>query len=226
MTDAVTVALITAVVSLIVALTSGGVGVWNRRRTDQNVDDIQSLKGAIDRDLERLRAKLAHGQTVSATQWSAEFAAYQAIWKGMVDVRPIADKLVNRESELHQIGMPEEYFSSPQRLEQRKKLTQQLVEASTGLLSAIHDNAPFYPALIRESANEAQRTAVRLVHKSLSAFTEATLSNNVAQTQDYRLECAAILVQLFREIDKVESLIRERLAAVQVMNPMVVEVWP
>jgi esterase/lipase superfamily enzyme len=36
------------------------------------------------------------GQVVSSTQWNAEFASYQAIWKGMEAVRTLADKLVLR----------------------------------------------------------------------------------------------------------------------------------
>jgi hypothetical protein len=222
MTDSVSAALITAIASLIVALISGGIALWSRRRTDKNTAEIQSLKGAIDRDLERLRAKLAHGQNVSATQWSAEFAAYQAIWRGIVDVRPVADKLVNREGELHQIGLPEEYLNNEARLKHRQDLTQQLVTAAKGLLSAIHDNAPFYPAPIRDAANEAQKTTVRLVEKSLGAVTEAMKGNNIVHTKEFYLESVAILLQLIRETDKVEAVIRERLSAVQVVNPIVV----
>ena len=227
MTDPVAAALIAAIASLIVAfisvgvaLISGGIAVWNRRRTDQNTGEIQHLKGTIDRDLEFVRAKLAHRQTVSTSQWGAEFAAYQAIWKGIVDVRPVADKLVNRERELHQIGLPDEYLNGEGRLKQREDLTHQLVTAAKGLLSAIHDNAPFYPAPIREAANDAQKTAILLVGRNLSAITGAMTGNNFARTEDFYLETVAILAKLFEEIDKVESLIRERLAAVQVISPI------
>jgi hypothetical protein len=222
MKDPVAVALITAIASLIVALISGGIALWNRYRTDQNIDEVQSMKGAIDRDLERLRAKLSHGQNVSATQWSAEFAAYQAIWRGIVEVRPVADKLVNREGELYQIGLPEEYLDNEVRLKHRKNLSQQLVSAAKGLLSAIHDNAPFYPAPIRDAANEAHKATIELVRKNLGAITEAIKGNNIVQTQEFYLESQAILLQLIREVDKLESLIRERLADVQVVNFTVV----
>jgi hypothetical protein len=222
MTDPVAVALITAIASLIVALIAGGIALWNRRRTDKNIDDVQTMKGAMDRELERLRAKLSHGQNVSATQWSAEFAAYQAIWRGIVEVRPVADKLVNREGELQQIGLPEEYLEKEVRLELRKDLTRQLVTAAKGLLSAIHDNAPFYLAPIRDAANEAHKAAIQLVTKNLGAITEAMKGNNVIQAQEFYLESRAILLQLIGEVDKVESLIRERLVAVQVVNFTVV----
>jgi hypothetical protein len=222
MTDPVAAAQITAIASLIVGLISGGIALWNRRRTDKNIDEVQSMKGAIDRDLERLRAKLSHGQNVSATQWGAEFAAYQAIWRGIVEVRPVADKLVNREGELHQFGFPEEYLDNEVRLKVRKDLTQLLVTAAQGLLSAIHDNAPFYPAPIRNAANEAHKATIQLVRKNLGAITEALKGNNVAQTQEFYLESRAILLQLIIEADKVESLIRERLSAVQVVNFTVV----
>lgn len=222
MADAVTAALITAGASLVVALLSGGFSLWNRRSTDTNTRDIHDLKGAVDRDLERLRAKLAHGQIISSTQWNAEFAAYQAIWKGIVDVRPVAHKLVNREGELHEIGLPEEYLNGEDRLKHQKDLTERLVIAAKGLLTAIHDNAPFYPAPIRNAANEAHKTTIRLVGKHLSAITEALKGHKITQSQDFYLESAAILGQLMKEIDEVESLIRERLAAVQVVNPIVV----
>jgi hypothetical protein len=218
MTDSVTAVSITAIASLFIALISGGIALWNNRRTNKNTDEVQSMKGALDRDLERLRAKLSHGQNVSATQWSAEFAAYQAIWREIVKVRPVADKLVNREEELHQIGLPAEYLDDEVRLKYRKDLTLKLVNAAKGLLSAIHDNAPFYPAQIRDAANEAHKATIQLVRKNLGAITEAVKGNNIAQTQESSLEGHAILLQLIREVDKVESLIRERLAAVQVIN--------
>ncbi len=222
MTDPVTAALITAIASLIVALISGGIALWNRRRTDKNFDEVQRMKGAIDGDLERLRAKLSHGQNVSATQWSAEFAAYQAIWRGMVEVRPVADKLVNREEELDQLGLPEEYLGSEDRLRHQKDLTRQLVSAAKGLLTAIHDNAPFYPAPIRDVANEAHKATVQLVRKNLRAITEAMKSNNIVRTEQFYSESHELLIHLVGQVDKVESLIRERLAAVQVVNFTVV----
>ena len=72
-------AFITAGASLIVALIAGVIAVWNNSKTNKNAGDIEELKGAVNRDLERLKAKLSHGQAVSSTQWNTEFAAYQAI---------------------------------------------------------------------------------------------------------------------------------------------------
>jgi hypothetical protein len=72
---------------LIVALLSGAITLRNGSKTYENSLGIQDLKGAVDRDLERLRAKLSHGQIVSSTQWNAEFSSYQAIWKGMASAR-------------------------------------------------------------------------------------------------------------------------------------------
>jgi hypothetical protein len=90
MTDTATGALIAAGASLIVALLSGAITLRNGSKTNENSLGIQDLKGAVDRDLERLRAKLSHGQIVNSTQWNAEFSSYQAIWKGMVAVRTLA----------------------------------------------------------------------------------------------------------------------------------------
>jgi hypothetical protein len=210
-----------AIASLIVAVISGVIAVWNRRRTDENLNEIQRMKGAIDSDLERLRATLSHGQNVSATQWSAEFSAYQAIWRGIVEVRPVAEKLVNREVELQQIGIPEEYLDSEARLKLRKDLTHQLASAAKGLLCAIHDNAPFYPAPIRKAANEAHKATVHLHNKNIGAMTECLKGNNIVRSPEFYSESHAILLQLVNDVDKVESLIRERLAAVQVVNSTV-----
>ena len=221
MKDPVTVALITSIISLVVALVSGGISVWNRSRTDRNANELQVLKGDIDKDLEKLRATLSHGQSVSATQWNAEFAAYQAIWAAIVEVRPIADKLVNREIELHQFGLPQEYLANEERLKYRKDLTQKLVSASQGLLSAIHNNAPFYPALIRQAANEAHSVAFELIKKNLGAMTQVLLGTNIIQNEDFHSECETILLQLVQKTDEVESLIRDRLAAVQVFHSAV-----
>ena len=55
-----TAALMTGAVSLIVAVISGAIAVWSIFKTGRNSKDIQSLKGEIDRDLERLRRLLEH----------------------------------------------------------------------------------------------------------------------------------------------------------------------
>src|ERR1700750_2293555 len=122
MTHTAAEALIAAGVSLIVALLSCAVTLWNGSKRNENSLEIQDLKGAVDRDLERLRAKLSHGQIVSSTQWNIEFSAYQAIWKGMVAVRTLAYKIVRRENELIAIGVPSDYLASDGRWETRKEL--------------------------------------------------------------------------------------------------------
>ena len=67
MTDAANTALLTAGASLVAALISGGIALWNSGRTNANTLKIESLKGAVDKDLEKLKAKLTHGQIVSST---------------------------------------------------------------------------------------------------------------------------------------------------------------
>jgi hypothetical protein len=84
---AIITALITAGASLAVALIAGGFAVWNASKTNKNSFDIQDFKSATGRDLERLKAKLEHGQLISSTQWNVEFTAYQAIWQALVTVR-------------------------------------------------------------------------------------------------------------------------------------------
>lgn len=58
MSDASTAASITAGASLIVALVAGGLTLRNGSKANKNAVDIQELKSGIDRDLERLKAKL------------------------------------------------------------------------------------------------------------------------------------------------------------------------
>jgi hypothetical protein len=219
MTDAETAALITAVASLIVALISGGFSLRNRSKTDSNSAEIERLKGAVERDLERLKAKLSHGQLISSTQWNAEFSAYQAIWKGMVAVRILAVKIVRREGELADLGLHADYLASPERLKILKSLIEKFVRAAKDLLSAIQDNAPFYPAPIREAANGTQGAAKELFDKQLKAITHV-LKGNDAEHEKLRTECEPILRTILEGVDLVESLIRERLAAVEVVNSM------
>jgi hypothetical protein len=130
MTDTATGALIAAGASLIVVLLSGAITLRNRSKTNENSLGIQDLKGAVDRDLERLRAKLSHGQIVNSTQWNAEFSSYQAIWKGMVAVRTLATKIVLREDELIELGLPSDYLASGDRVTIRKALVSKFVEAA------------------------------------------------------------------------------------------------
>jgi hypothetical protein len=222
MADNSTVALIAAGGSLIVAVLSGLIALWNGNKTNANSLDIQNLKGVIDEDLEKLKAKLSHGQIVSSTQWNAEFASYQAIWKGIVAVRIDAQKVVLRESELRYLGLPEEFIASLGTLETRRKLIQNFVEAAQALLSAVHDNAPFYPAAIRKAANDTHQTARQLIDKHMTALTHFASGTDI-QNQQFTAESEALLLAIVEGVDRVESLIRERLAAVEVVNSVTVQ---
>ena len=218
MIDFSTTALITAAASLLVALTSGGISLLNRQRTDKNADELQSLKAAFDRDLEHLHSELTHGQAVSGTQWNAEFLAYQAIWKGIAEVRPLADKLVTREDDLQEIGLPRDYLDSGARLQYRQEFTQKLVTAAKRFLSAIHDNAPFYPAQIRDAVNAVHRTTILLAKKNLTEITNALKRNDCARNSDFITESTEFLLLLTDQSEKVESMIRDRLAAVKIVR--------
>jgi hypothetical protein len=217
MTDA-TAAWITAGASFIVALTAGGFSWWNVSKTNKNSFDIQDLKGAVDRDLERLRAKLSHGQVVSSTQWNAEFSAYQAIWKAMAVVRAQATKIVFREIEMTAIGIPDSYLSHPDRVNIRRELLSKFTNAAQDLLWAIHDNAPFYPATIRKEANDTHSAAKGLIDKHLTALTSFTKGVDVTKNVDFLSESKTLLLKIVAGSDLVESLIRDRLAAIQVVN--------
>lgn len=218
MTDASTTALVAAGASLIAALLSGGFTLWNSGRINANSLDLESLKGAVDRDLEKLRAKLAHGQTISSTQWNAEFTSYQAIWKAMVAVRTLANKIVLREGELIDLGLHDEYLASAARVEIRKDLIRKFTEASQGLLLAVHDNAPFYPAEIREVANETHGAAKDLIDKNLSAITHLLKGVDVTVSEEFSTESKTLFRAIAEGVDRVEYLIRARLAAVEVAN--------
>jgi len=213
MTDAANTALLTAGASLVAALISGGIALWNSGRTNANTLKIESLKGAVDKDLEKLKAKLTHGQIVSSTQWNAEFASYQAIWKGMVAVRTLATKIVLREDELVGLGLPTEYLASAGRVEIRKQLIQKLAEASKSLLLAIHNSAPFYPGPIRQAANETHKAA-----KALFDWQMRALGQLIAEDEQFAKENKTLLHAIIKGVDGVESLIRDRLAAVEVVN--------
>lgn len=219
MTDAAVAALITAGGSFIVACVAGGIALWNRRKANTQSLEIAGLKGALDRDLARLNAKLSHGQLINSTQWNAEFAAYQAIWKAIVAVRPLAAKLVEREEELVKLGVPADYLDSADRLEIKKTLLANFLNATRGLLLAIHENAPFYPADIRTAANETHAVVKALIDQQMTAFTRLTATGvNDANDPRFIAESNALLKAIFEGVDCVEVLIRKRLAEVQVVN--------
>jgi hypothetical protein len=135
----------------------------------------------------------------------------------MVAVRTLAQKVVLRESELMDLGLSDEYLASVDRVGIRQKLLQNFVDASQGLLLAVHDNAPFYPAPIREAANGTQEAAKQLIDKHLTALTHLVNGRDV-QNQQFNAENEALLLGIVEGVDRVESLIRDRLAAVEVVN--------
>jgi len=209
MTDKSTEALITAGVAVIVAISSGAIALRNQNKTDQNSLDIQELKGAVDRDLERLKAKLSHGQIISSTQWNAEFSSYQAIWKWMVAIR----------TETIKLGLPPEFLASPQRVEIRKEMISKFVNAASSLLLAIHENAPFYPAPIREEANKAHEAVRELIDIHLAALGSYSADGtNRITNEQFVADTKRLLRIIFEGVDLVENLIRERLASVEVTN--------
>lgn len=209
---------ITAGVSLIVAVVAGGIALWNGRKTNQASLKLQSLKGDVDRDLEKLKAKLSHGQIINSTQWSAEFSSYQAIWKAMVAVRTQAFKIMEREKELIALGLPDDFLVSSPRAEIRKELMAAFVRALKDLLWAIHENAPFYPAPIREAANETQSAAKDFADKHLKLFTHEARGIDLTKDDEFVTETSIILRTIVKGVDTVESLIRARLADVRVVD--------
>jgi hypothetical protein len=212
-TDASTAALITAVASLIVAIGSGVIAVRNNNKSRANSLEIQKLKGAINDDLERLKAKLSHGQIVSSTQWNAEFKSYQDIWKGMVAIRTLATKIVLREEELVELGLPIEYLASAGRTQIRKDLIQKFAEASKDLLVAIHESAPFYPEPIRQAANHTHQAA-----KALFDWQMKALGQFVAEDEQFANQNKVLLLAVVEGTNHVETLIRDRLAEVEVVS--------
>ena len=137
----------------------------------------------------------------------------------MVAIRTLATKLVFRESELIGFGMPDGYLASADRTKIRKELVHKFVEAAQTLLLAIHDNAPFYPSPIREAANNTHGAVKALIDKHLTALTtQFAEGTDVTVDEQFITDSKALLQAIIEGVDLVESLIRERLAAVQVVN--------
>ena len=207
MTDTIAGAYITGGIALTVSLVAAGSSLWNNSKTGKNAVQIEEVK-----------ARLSHGQVVTSTQWTAEFHSYQAIWKGMVAARTLADKLVTREDEVSKLGFPAEYLADPARIEIAKALLPKFVHAGTELLLAIHENAPFYPANIREAANDTHCSVKQLTDKYLLNFAQLTQGVLLSKDKHFIAETNTILLAIFEGVDLVESLIRDRLAAVTVTD--------
>jgi hypothetical protein len=204
MTDSLTVAIVSGGAPSVVALVSAAVALWSL-----------SKASASSKEIELLKAKLSHGQVIRSTQWNAEFTSYQAIWKS---IRTLAMKLVRRESELIMQGLPDGYFSSPTRMEIRKDLIEKLAKASRDLLEATHKNAPFYPASIRESANDAHVAAKNLFDKQMAALTHLLKGADITRDEQFTRGNEELLSALVKHVDHLESLIRERLAVIEIVN--------
>jgi hypothetical protein len=102
----------------------------------------------------------------------------------MVAVRTLATKVVLREDELIELGLPSDYLASGDRVTIRKALASKFVEAAQGLLLSVHDNAPFYPAPIRKAANDTHGAAKDLIDQTES---RSDPSGEVAQCPGSRL---------------------------------------
>lgn len=203
------------------AIVAAIAALWCNVRVNKNARDLQAYKSDTDRDLERLKTKLAHGQLINETQWNAEFTSYQAIWKAMVGVRNVSNKLLMRETELRNLGLSESYLNSPasreKRIEIKRALLERATEALQALLLATHDNAPFYPTPIRTAANETHRAAKELSDKHLSAFPALEKGANYTIDPAFVQESEALWKRIVEGVDLTEVLIRDRLAEVQVV---------
>jgi hypothetical protein len=131
----------------------------------------------------------------------------------MVAIRTLAMKIVLREDELVGLGLPIEYLASAGRAEIRKELIQKFVEASKDLLLAIHDSAPFYPSPIRQAANDTHKATKALFDLQMRA-----LGQFVAEDDQFAKESKILLQAIIEGVDCVESLIRDRLADVEVVG--------
>jgi hypothetical protein len=213
-----TIALVTGTVSIVVAIIAAAVTLWNVSKTNANAFAIQDLKSAVDHDLEHLKAKLSHGQVISSTQWNAEFTAYQALWKSMVAVRIAAAKPVFKEAELAGMGIPDEYLALDQAAVRMKDTVDKLREVFNESNRAIHDHAPFYSAPIRVTASKVQELTLSLLMKFMEGLTESVKGNDVILSKEFRQDGINRYGEIAVGIDHVETLIRARLAEVQVLD--------
>ena len=196
------------------------VAVSSNTKSNRNAADIQEYKSATDRDLERLKAKLGHGQLISSTQWNAEFSAYQKLWKSMVPLRVLARKVVLRESELAELGLEAGNVSKEDTVQNRKKLLFRFITALNECLEVTNENAPFYDAKIREVANDAHVLASDIRKSEMSVL--VAQQNNHSSTKEEAarrdLENRRTLDKLKEKSNQMEGMIRKILADVQVIS--------
>jgi len=209
--------IVTAATALAVALITGVFTILNSRKANKTALDVEDFKSAVLSDLERLRAKLAHEQIVNTTQWNAEFAAYQGLWKGLVAVRlQVANSLV-KESELAVISAPDEIFSRGQVAARMEGLAKSLYAAIQHSVSVVNDNAPFYPSEIRKRANKIIDAATDIWKKQVEALFAYSKGQDLMQQSEFWATLAIAGEQAITEVDNVEELIRQRLASLKVI---------
>ena len=148
------ITLIASVAAVLAAVVTGIFTFGISERTRDHAVELENLKSYFSKDIESLKARLGHGQLISSTQWNAEFTAYQALWKSLVPLRALANKIVNREGELATIGLEQDDVPEGLKLANIENLLRQYAEASQTAMAAINEHAPFYPADIRKKANE------------------------------------------------------------------------
>jgi hypothetical protein len=220
MSGSLIVALIAAGVSVLGVVINGAVNWGNANKANKNAADIEELKGAVNRDLERLKAELAHGQAVSSTQWDAEFDAYQAIWQSLVCVRNQTLEIATFEQSMTTLKLFAR-MDADARLKSLYERTKSLDAALTTFSKAVNGNAPFYPQHTR-------RTAV-LVINQLRSLVEGLLTFVGAHGMDKEFWTDEQLIPwrtlrdqeietALKEIDNVETAIRDRLGSVRLFH--------
>lgn len=217
--EAIFAALITGAVALVAAFAAGGFTLFNTWRLNKKDAEIESLKGEISRDIERLKAELSHGQVVRKAQWDVEFSAYQAIWKAIVPVRDYTGQLVTYEDSLQQLNITAD-IGDAAKMDGLRDRTKSLDEALKEFARQVHNNAPFYPQDIRQKAV--------VVVNELGSFTMAFLAFLIAQKKGERWNDEQMamwrtlrnkeLVAGFTAVESVDTAIRERLSSVNLVG--------
>jgi len=205
---------------VIAALVSGIFGLINRRGTDSNSLAIEKLKSELSEGSERSKAQLEHGQVISSTQWNTEFNAYRELWKTVVPVVTLADRLVFIDEDLAEIGLEQNDLLEEHMNGRVLGVLQKFTSALTDCLHAIHEYAPFYPADIRKNAGEMHKLGKQIHRTHMIAMVARQKGQLPAMDADAGDQQKQELFRLLESIDGLEELIRKRLASVQVLNPL------
>jgi hypothetical protein len=206
--------------AVIAALVSGIFVLVNGHITNKKTTEIEQLKSELSGEIERLKAQLGHGQVVSTTQWNAEFNGYQALWKSMIPLRSIAQKIVTRERDLAQLGLEAGDVAETNQLVNKKKLLDKYTVAITDCMHAINEHAPFYDPDVRKTSNEVHGLAVGIFKSHTAAMVQVIKKQYPTEEEgtDRDREGREALIKLMARMDNVEEMIRTRLSAVQVIN--------